>query len=98
MDGLREWGGGVTGRWPLRGDRRHTIPHDYHPAVSAPSRQLSGSLSRAGRAVALWAEQARAALGIRRGVHAPEGGVYYKELSAEPLARALSSTADGVKK
>lgn len=40
-------------------------------------------------------DRARAALGVRRGVHA--GGVYYKELSATPLRRALSKRGPGYK-
>lgn len=60
--------------------------------------RLAEARSRAVRTVILWVEHARAALGIRRGVHAPEGGVYYKELSAQRLGRALSTRGDGFKK
>jgi protein-L-isoaspartate O-methyltransferase len=44
---------------------------------------------------ARWRDRVRSALGIRRGVQVE--GVYYKELTAEPLARALAEGGTGHK-
>jgi hypothetical protein len=56
-------------------------------------RRLSESKSRLDRQIVLWVEQMRSSLGIRRGVH--HGNAYYKELSAQRLARALSPPPRG---
>jgi hypothetical protein len=53
--------------------------------------RLTEARARLGRSIAVWLEQARASLGIRRGFHADGADVYYKELSAERLARALAA-------
>ena len=62
------------------------LPSAVPPAV----RRLIDLRSRIRRTIALWIENARASLGIRRGLRSPGGIAYYKELSAERLARALS--------
>lgn len=51
------------------------------------------------RLATLWVEQCRAAAGIRRGMTLGDwsGNAYYKELSAERLARALSPRGRGHK-
>ena len=49
------------------------------------------SRSRASRQFVLWVEHLRSSLGIRRGHHSPR--CYYKELTAERLARALATRA-----
>lgn len=61
--------------------------------LAALRRRVAELKSRLDRSIALWVEQARAALGIRRGVH--HGNAYFKELSAERLARALSPPPRG---
>jgi protein-L-isoaspartate O-methyltransferase len=65
--------------------------------VSRVLARISEVHSRAQRMGILWVEQARTALGIRRGVHAPDHSAYFKELSAERLARALSPRGQGLK-
>jgi SAM-dependent methyltransferase len=51
--------------------------------------RLREARSRAARQIALWVEHARSSLGIRRGLHAEHA--YFKELTAERLARALAA-------
>jgi SAM-dependent methyltransferase len=61
--------------------------------LAALRRRVAELKSRLDRSIVLWIEQARAGLGIRRGVH--HGNAYYKELSAQRLARALSPPPRG---
>jgi SAM-dependent methyltransferase len=71
---------------------RHARPH--RPAL------LSGVRVRLVLGLRRWIERVRATLGIRRGVHVRDRAatiVYYKELSAEPLVRALSRRGRGFK-
>lgn len=60
-----------------------------------PHTALSNLRLRLTRAIVPMIEDCRAAIGIRRGVHA--GGVYYKELTPERLQRALSKRGTGHK-
>ena len=53
--------------------------------------------SRLSRLTQVWAERARSAMGVRRGVHSTDGAAYFKELSAEPLADALGERGRGFK-
>lgn len=78
------------------------------PPSAIPSRTLLSRLlavrdrvrstrTRCSHQIALWIENARSSLGIRRGLHA--GTCYYKELTSERLGRALAArrvTPDGV--
>jgi protein-L-isoaspartate O-methyltransferase len=59
-------------------------------------KRLTELKSRLDRTLILWIEHARTSLGIRRGLHAPNA--YFKELTAERLARALSPRGEGLKK
>lgn len=76
------------------------MPHaDAPPARPGPleraGERLRDARLRATYAALLWLDRARAGLRLRRGFHA--GGVYYKELAPERLARALSRRGTGHK-
>lgn len=62
------------------------------PEPPRPLREITGRLSRHLRR---WLGRARSAIGLRRGIKVH--GVYYKELSAESLQRALSRKGRGWK-
>jgi len=59
------------------------------PPAIPPLRTLAAAPSRAAALAAVWIENARSSLGIRRGFRAE--GVYYKELTAERLGPALAA-------
>lgn len=68
------------------------MPRESVDHLSLPDRLLARAAdirTRLSRSLSLRIEQLRAALGIRRGVH--HGNAYFKELTAQRLARALSS-------
>ncbi|MBY0313201.1 MAG: class I SAM-dependent methyltransferase [Phycisphaerales bacterium] len=67
--------------------------------TSAPTPSLPSAPARLLRLATLWFEQCRAAAGLRRGITLGDwsGSAYYKELSAERLARALSPRGRGHK-